>query len=140
IGWDGTIKIVDFGIATMGAKHAPAGGALPQGRMAYMAPEQEKRAEVGPRADLFSVGVVLFELLTCQRLFPTNAAALEAFAGGPIRTVTEVRPDVPPILGDIVAMALQRDPAERYPSAARMRQDLESWLASEGLAMNRDYL
>jgi serine/threonine-protein kinase len=140
VGWDGTVKVVDFGIAKAKIHEHESDMYVVRGRFAYMAPEQARGQAVDHRADVWSAGVVLWEMLTGARLFRQQGGATtwKALSEAPIPAVTELRPEVPQLLSDIVAMALQRSPAERYPSAASMRHDLEGWLAAEGGGMNRD--
>jgi serine/threonine-protein kinase len=140
VGWDGTVKVVDFGIAKAKIHDDESDAGIVRGRFAYMAPEQAQGSSVDHRADVWSVGVVLWEMLTGARLFrqQNGASTLEALQEDPIPAVGELRAEVPQLLSDIVAMALQRHPAERYPSAASMRHDLEAWLTAEGGSMNRD--
>jgi serine/threonine-protein kinase len=140
VGWDGTVKVVDFGIAKAMIHGRESDTGVVRGKLAYMAPEQAQAGPVDHRADVWSTGVVLWEMLTGARLFrPRNGVGtLEAVAREPIPQARDVRPEVPQLLSDIVAMALQRNPAERYPSAALMRQDLEAWIADEGGGVNRD--
>ncbi len=132
VGWDGTVKIVDFGTSKARMHIDSFESGVVRGRLAYMAPERAEGVEVDHRADVWSVGVVLWEMLTGARLFRSSGRTTVVNGTDAIPQVAEVRPEVSGVLSDIVAMALQRNRAERYPSAALMRRDLESWLAEEG--------
>ncbi|MBL8922802.1 MAG: serine/threonine protein kinase [Myxococcaceae bacterium] len=128
---DGSLKVVDFGIAKV-ASHATSSGKL-KGKLAYMAPEQGRAEAVDARTDVFALGVCLFELLTGSRLFPGSdelqilreLTTLEQFP-----RVIERRPDVPPQLDVIVARAMESDPARRFESARELQLALEDYLVS----------
>ncbi len=130
VGWDGTVKVLDFGISKARTHDTPIESGIVRGKLAYMAPEQAEGQTVDHRADVFSTGVVLWEMLTGTRLFRGGPGA--SSGTDPIRPVIDVRPDVPEVLSDVVAMALQRNRAERYPTAALMGHDLETFLADAG--------
>lgn len=127
----GTAKIVDFGIAratiALREEHGVAG------KYSYMAPEQIRGEEVDARADLFSLGVILYELTVGKRLFRGRPeAVIRKVCEDPIPRPRDVRADYPAELEHILAHLLARDPAQRYPSAAALRSDLRNYLQSLG--------
>ncbi len=126
VGYDGNVKVVDFGIASASDRlHQTSSGTV-KGKFAYMAPEQARGKRVDRRADVFALGVVLWELLAFQRLFrrDTPAETLVALMGEDIKPPSAVSPLAPPELDDIVLKALERDPDKRYQTARELGRDL----------------
>jgi len=135
---DGGIKILDFGIAKAAALARPVdegSGGHPklQGHLGYLSPEQIRGTEVDHRSDLFSLGVVLWEMLTGRHLFAgkDEFETMRSVLLGPIPPLSRGRMRVPPSLERIVARALDRDPRARYQSARAMADDLDLFLADE---------
>jgi serine/threonine-protein kinase len=115
-----SVRVLDFGIAKGpdSTPHTVAGGTL--GTLAYMSPEQiENPGEVDARTDLFSMGVVLWELLVGRPLFEaaSDYLSMQQVVEGSIDPPSERRPGIPGWLDDIVMAALRRDPAHRFDSA-----------------------
>ena len=135
VGYDGSISIVDFGIArAAGRLHHTRVGQL-KGKLAYVAPEQGKRAiELDRRADIWSLGVVLWELLCARSLFrgETKADTITAVLARPVPPPSHIRPDVGEELDRIVVRALSRDRDERYPTAREMGRALNRYIAHTG--------
>ena len=135
---DGAVKLTDFGIAKAYAAAAGEGtrtGVL-KGKFAYMSPEQTRGKPLDGRSDLFSLGVLLWELLCGRRLFreAEDLATLEAVRGREVPPPTSLNPEVPEALDAVVLRALARDRAERYQTAAELIADLEP-LAAGGLGL-----
>ncbi len=129
---DGEVKLVDFGIAvTLGATGDKEASA-PTGSFPYMSPEQVRREPLDGQSDLFSVGVLLWEMLTGQRLFARSDPqdTLMAVLEGDILLPSTLRPSVPARLDDAVARALARNRNERWPSAADFLAALNKHLYS----------
>jgi serine/threonine-protein kinase len=131
--YEGHTKLVDFGIAKAALSSTETEVGILKGKVAYMSPEQALGHRMDPRADLFSMGIVLWELLTQQRLMAGESAAntLHKLINEPIPRVSMVLGDVDPELDAIVARALEKNPDARWQSAADMREALESWLAAQ---------
>jgi eukaryotic-like serine/threonine-protein kinase len=131
ITYGGEVKIIDFGVAKTNTT-ATVTGTI-KGKIAYMPPEQILARGVDQRSDVFSAGVVLWELLTGRRLFgrASDAATLYAIMNDPVPTPSRYRPDVPRELDAIVMQALSRTPADRYHSADDMAAALEHFMASQ---------
>ncbi len=129
VGFDGWIKIVDFGLVKATGKHHTHTGHL-RGKLAYMSPEQARGKPVNASADLFALGVVLWELLTGKRLFAgeTDAETLERVTRCELPSLSEQRSDLPAELEPILRRALARDPADRYATAESMLADLRRCL------------
>jgi serine/threonine-protein kinase len=129
---NGAVKVLDFGIAqaTNFARQVETGGGRVKGKLAYLSPEQVRLEELDARSDVFALGVVLWEMLTGQRLFAAENEVLtmRAVLGLPIAPPSTKRPLVPPALDAIVARALERDRAKRYASAGDLAEDLERFL------------
>jgi serine/threonine-protein kinase len=128
--YDGQVKLVDFGVAqTLAASHHTRPGAI-KGKLAYMAPEQFRRAEIDRRADVFAVGVMLWEMLAGRRMWHgmTEVEIVGALASG--EPMPALPPDVnlPAGLDAICARALDPDPDRRYQTAADLEIDLEGVL------------
>jgi serine/threonine protein kinase/tetratricopeptide (TPR) repeat protein len=124
---DGLVKIMDFGLAMLrgGSRVTKMGSTL--GTIAYMSPEQAQGQEVDHRSDIFSFGVVLYEMLAGALPFPAEheAALLYSIVNADPRPIAEIRDDVPPELRRIVAKALEKDRETRYQSVEEMLTDVK---------------
>ncbi|HEV7787220.1 MAG TPA: TonB family protein, partial [Thermoanaerobaculia bacterium] len=134
--YDGEVKLCDFGIAkAVSTASQTLMGAL-KGKLQYMSPEQAWGRPVDARSDLFSLGSVLFEMITGERLFPGDSeiSVLEAVRQGKVRSPRQVNPAVPKEVDDIVVRALAVAPQARFQTAGEMKQKLEAALASLGFS------
>ena len=118
----GIVKILDFGIAKVKDASLRTETGAVKGKYAYMAPEQLRGHAIDRRADVFALGIVLFEMLALRRLFQrkTDYLTFRAVMEQPIPDVRRYRPDCPPPLALAVARALDRDPANRFASARQL--------------------
>src|SRR5205085_1372867 len=132
---DGRLKVTDFGIARSGASQMTEVGSI-IGTAQYLSPEQAKGAPVDQRSDVYSVGIVLYEMLTGQVPFTGDTPleiAMKHLSEIP-RPPSELRPEVPHDLDSVVLRVLAKDPAERYQSAEEMDADLAR--VAEGLPVD----
>lgn len=131
IGTDGAIKLVDFGVAKAMGRigDATQAGQL-KGKFGYMSPEQARGKPVDRRADIFALGIVLFELTTTRRLFrgEHDAETLHLVVSGKIPEPRSIDPEYPEELQRIVLRALERDIDRRYQTALELQQDLQAYL------------
>ncbi|HLK39374.1 MAG TPA: serine/threonine-protein kinase [Polyangiaceae bacterium] len=132
--YEGHVKLVDFGIAKTADATQHTRGGLLKGKMRYMAPEQVGGEKIDRRADLFAVGVMLWEAVAGRRTWEGKAdgAILRSLMAGEIPRVVDARPDADADLVAVVERATHVDPEARYPTARAMRDDLERWTASRG--------
>ena len=124
---EGVVKVTDFGIARAGPSQMTEEGAI-IGTAQYLSPEQARGAPVDQTSDLYSAGIVLYELLTGDVPFTGDTPveiAMKHLSEVPAPP-SELRPEVPPDLDLVVLRALAKEPAERYQSAAAMDADLET--------------
>ena len=133
----GTLKLIDFGLAK--AKHSTeetAQGVI-KGKYGYIAPEY-MRGKLDHRADLWAVGIIMYELLTSRRLFDGADAfeTMQRIREMPIPRPSLANPQVMPALDEIVLTALHRDPAHRWQSAALMRDRIRAVIAEAGMAID----
>jgi eukaryotic-like serine/threonine-protein kinase len=124
---DGVAKVVDFGIAKAKARSQQTERGMLKGKLGYMAPEQINMEAVDRRADIFAVGVVLWELLTGQRLFNTDnpRAMVERPRNSPIEPPSRVLPGLTADLDEVVMAALAWNANERFDNARAMAQALD---------------
>ena len=134
---EGHVKVTDFGIARAGASQMTEEGSI-IGTAQYLSPEQARGTTVDQTSDLYSLGIVLYEMLTGQVPFtgdsPVEIAMKHLSATPP--PLREQRPDVPQSLEMVVMRALAKDPAQRYQSAEDMDADLER--VARGLGVARE--
>jgi serine/threonine-protein kinase len=132
-----SLKVMDFGIARLADGSRTRTG-LVLGTPSFMSPEQLAGLQVDGRSDLYSLGVMLYQLLTGQLPHQSDSMAglLQQIAREPAPDVRRYRPELPEALAQLLALALEKRPELRYPSGAQMAQDLESVLAA-GLAAGR---
>ncbi len=123
---EGRVKVTDFGIARAGTSQMTETGSI-VGTAQYLSPEQARGGEIDQRSDLYSLGVVLYELLTGKTPFEGETPveiAMKHLSATPTPP-SELRPDIPPELDMVVLRALAKSPDERYQSADEMEADLE---------------
>ncbi|HMQ10937.1 MAG TPA: serine/threonine-protein kinase [Oligoflexia bacterium] len=126
LSFDGEVKIVDFGIAKTESKiHRTQAGVL-KGKFGYMSPEQAAGLELDQKTDLFSTGIILYEMITGQRLFHEDSdfKTLEAIKNCKIPSVIQYNPDVSEELEKIILKSLAQDPQDRFESAQNMQVEL----------------
>src|SRR2546421_5020644 len=132
---EGRVKVTDFGIARAGTSQMTEAGSI-VGTAQYLSPEQARGTEVDQRSDLYSLGVVLYELLTGQTPFDGDTPveiAMKHLSATP-RPPSQIRRDVPRDLDMVVMRALAKDRGARYQSADEMEADLERALRGAPVA------
>ncbi len=131
----GSVKVVDFGIAKASTQpHLTKSGVI-KGKLAYMPPEQLAREPLDRRADIFALGVVLYELAVGQMPFDATSevSIIQAIMGSePLTRASQKRTDLPPALDAIIARCLEKDPSKRYSTCRELQHDLERFIASTG--------
>ena len=135
----GDVKIVDFGIAKSDTRigEQTKSGKL-KGKVPYMSPEQARGENIDARSDVFSTGVMLFELTTGKRLFKgaSEYETLRLICERDYPRPSDVRPDYPMDLEPIVMKALAKDVADRYQSAREMQADIEGFVRRHQIAVS----
>jgi eukaryotic-like serine/threonine-protein kinase len=133
VSYEGQTEIVDFGIARAQDELREEGGIFP-GKAPYMSPEQVRGETVDHRSDIFSLGIILYELTLCQRLYRGPAdAVMKRIVSERVQPPTAIRRDYPAALEMIVMRALEKRPQDRYQTAQEMHDDLEEFLSESGL-------
>ncbi len=132
--YDGVVKLIDFGIARASHQLHKTRTGVVKGKYAYMQPEVLHGRKPDRRADVWGLGVILWELLTLKRLFhrKTDMDTLRAVCELPIVPPSELRPGIPAALDDIVMRALSRDPDRRPATARALGQELVQFIADQG--------
>ncbi len=128
--YDGQVKVVDFGIAKATGAASNTQSGVFKGKLAYVAPEQASGEPVDARADVFAVGVMLWEAMAGRRFAQgeSQTAVMARRLSGREPRIREVVPDADPELADICDRALAHEPRDRYASALEMREALEGFL------------
>jgi serine/threonine-protein kinase len=126
----GEVKIADFGIAKATSRGTATRTGVLKGKLAYMSPEQARGEPVDARSDLFSLGIVLHEMLTGSRLFQadTESETLGRVLNAPIESPAALRPETPALLSEIAMRALARDREARYGTAEEMASEIARFL------------
>jgi serine/threonine-protein kinase len=128
IGYDGIVKVCDFGIAKAAIRSSETQAGTMKGKVAYMSPEGCTGKPVDRRSDVFSLGIVLFELVCVRRLFKgeNDFLTMSAIVEGKVKSPRELRPDLPRVLEDIIMKALAPRPEDRFQTAAEMSAALDA--------------
>jgi serine/threonine-protein kinase len=130
---DGEIKVVDFGIAKARNKLVVTQANTTRGKPWYMSPEQMRGEPLDRRADIFSLGAVLFELLLGSRLFEGDVDQVMYKAlNEPLPDIAKLKPDVPGELVEAIRRACARRPEDRYETAWEMEQELHAFAQGQG--------
>jgi serine/threonine protein kinase len=150
---DGVCRVLDFGVSKIASDRRRTGTGLLKGKLPYMAPEQIHGEPVDPRADIWAMGVVLWEALTGERLFDrdTDFLTYQAIAGAAIPSVNAPVPGSagargagglrhPAAIDAVIARALGRDRDTRYPTARDLARDLQRVAADAGGAATREQI
>ncbi len=127
LGTDGAARLTDFGIAKAASRLSMTRDGQLKGKISYMAPEQTRRGEVDRRADVFAMGIVVWELLAGRRLFSgeTDVEVLNQLLFEPIPRLKDHAPTLPSMLEQTVMRALDRDPNARYATAMQFADAIE---------------
>ena len=140
VSFEGEIKVSDFGIARSRLREVTSMPGGLKGKIGYMAPEQARAEPLDARADVFSLGAVLFEMLTAQNPFtwdtPRENEALERVRAARFPSVRTLAPSLPQGLEAIVMRAMAPERGERYQSCDKMREDLESFARRESYTLS----
>ncbi|HEY3452314.1 MAG TPA: serine/threonine-protein kinase [Myxococcales bacterium] len=129
--FDGTVKLIDFGIAKVTRQASQTKAGVLKGKLGYMSPEQVTGQVVDRRSDLFSLATVVYEMVTGRQLFKAENEYLtvHALCRGRIAAPSEANPHVPAALDRVVLKALSRDRVQRYQWASEMAADLRAFLS-----------
>jgi TonB family protein len=132
ISYEGDIKLCDFGIVKAVTKASKTQMGALKGKLQYMSPEQAWGRPVDARSDLFSLGSLLFEMLTGRRLFSgeSEMSVLDAVREGRIQAPRDLDPRLPLEINALVLKALARDPDDRFQTASEMQREIDSILGS----------
>ncbi|HJK89810.1 MAG TPA: serine/threonine-protein kinase [Polyangiaceae bacterium LLY-WYZ-15_(1-7)] len=134
VGFDGRVKLLDFGIAKAATQQKKTEAGVLKGKVAYMSPEQYQGERLDGRADLFSLGACFFEALTGQNPFERGAEAqtVAAILFEDTPSARALRPEIPEVLDDLLQGMLAKDPERRTRSAEFVVREIDAWLAGTG--------
>ena len=134
ISTEGAVKLVDFGIAKAATKASHTVAGALKGKLLYMSPEQALGQPLDNRSDLYSLGLVLFEMLTGERCFQADSemGVLEKVRMGKIGDLRAINPEISPEMADLVSQALHKSVDQRYASARLLERDLRDLLMKRG--------
>jgi len=136
ITYDGEIKLVDFGIAKVLENESETHSGVLKGKYAYMSPEQVKGEKLTNKTDLFSLGIILYEISTGERLFKKESQiqTLNSVSLCEIKLPSEINSEYPKCLENIILKSLAKDPESRFENCLEFRSALESCLAELSLS------
>jgi serine/threonine protein kinase len=137
----GEVKVVDFGLAKATSQVEVTDPGVVKGKMSYLSPEAARGEEVDSRADIFAVGILLYEMLTGKRLFygETDYQTVELVRNAKIPPLRPQNPQVEPELEDVVRKALSKRKEDRFQSATDLQDALAQYSYSRGLkVISRD--
>ena len=139
---DGKVKIMDFGIARFSRAESQMVSNKAIGSVHYISPEQAKGDVTDAKADIYSVGIMLYEMLSGKLPFESDDAVSVAIKQISDKAVPlgQIAPDVPQALQDITARAMAKDPNRRYPSARAMLEDIEEFKRNPSIRFEYEYL
>ncbi|MFN8372275.1 MAG: serine/threonine-protein kinase [Anaerolineae bacterium] len=125
---DGTPRLTDFGIAHLGDRSRLTGTQTVMGTLGYLSPEALDGKPLDPRADIWSFGVILYEMLTGKLPFndPTASAMMMSIVHKSFPSLQELRPDIPPALITLIQRMLEKDPAQRIASVRLVGAELQA--------------
>ncbi|MCP3163499.1 serine/threonine protein kinase [Myxococcus qinghaiensis] len=129
VGFDGGVKVIDFGVAKAATSSANTATGVLKGKYPYMSPEQASGLAIDARSDLFALGVVMWEMLTGKRLFKgdSDLMTLRLVKDCQVPRPSQLNPKLPPGLDEVVLKALAPTPDERYPDCGAFRLALEDY-------------
>ncbi len=135
---EGEVKLTDFGVAKSSLRDGTITTGGVRGKVAYMAPEQLRGGAIDARADLYALGVVLYEMLAGRRPIAGDdgLALVPLVLEGRVDPLTAVAPEVPSDLAALVMRAIATEPSGRFSSAAAMRTALERWAVDHGVLLS----
>jgi hypothetical protein len=130
LSYDGEVKIIDFGIAKAAGRQQRTQAGILKGKFGYMSPEQVRGHEIDRRSDLFALGVILYELLTGEKLFvgESDFSTLEKVRQADVAAPRQFNPDIPAGLERVVLKTLARETVDRYQWASDLQEDLMRFL------------
>ncbi|MGI5865388.1 MAG: protein kinase domain-containing protein [Myxococcales bacterium] len=139
VSFEGEVKVIDFGIAKAANKATKTQAGILKGKFGYMSPEQVRGLPLDQRSDVFACGVVLYEMLTGERLFvgESDFSVLEKVRQVDILPPTKYNRRIPDGLEKIVMKALAKDPEERYQYASDLADDLQRFLITSDTVFSR---
>ena len=138
IGYDGSVKLLDFGIAKATQRSIETQSGIIKGKFAYMAPEQCRGRDVDRRSDVFSLGIILYEITTQHRCFRADSDfdTMHRIVTGDVVRPTRLIQGYPQALEGIVMKALAVDPQQRYQSAGALLEALESFAVAARMSLS----
>jgi len=139
LSYEGEAKLVDFGIAKAALRAYETESGIIKGKFYYMSPEQARGEPLDHRTDVFSLGIVLYEMLTGELLYKDedDASLLSRVRKADIAPPSLLRPEIPPTLERVVMKTLSRDREDRYPSALHLQKDLHKFLRTTSSAFGK---
>jgi serine/threonine protein kinase len=133
ISYEGEVKVIDFGIARAASRSSRTQAGVLKGKFGYMSPEQVRGLPLDRRSDIFSLGTVLYESLTGERLFvgESDFSTLEKVRNADVVPPRELNKDIPEEVERICMKALSRDRDKRYQWCSEMQADLQGYLTAQ---------
>ena len=142
ISYDGTVKVIDFGIAKAQNRIQKTQAGILKGKFGYMSPEQVRGLPIDRRSDIFALGVILYEMLTGERLFmgESDFSTLEKVRNAEVLPPREYNDQIPEELEKVVMKSLTREPNDRYQWAGEMGEDLMRFLVQGDMVFSQKQL